>query len=275
MADRLQSLLDHDLGQIEQAYDQRDTVLYALGCGAGAEDLALVWEQRLVALPTIATVLCSPARWLHDPSDLLDGSLAVHASERVELFGPLGVAARVSARPRVTAVHDRGPERGALVVLERMVSDAPSGRVLAKVVSRILFRGDGGIGSTGDAKPVAATLPEDAPDQSLVIPISPRAAAIYRLSGDDNPLHIDPNTAGRAGFPAPILHGLSAYGHIARVVLAARPGVSLRAMDCRFSAPLFPGERMELDLWDRPAGLWFRARVGPRIVIDNGEIDFS
>lgn len=275
MTARLERLLAHDLGRFEQRYGARDTILYALGCGAGAGDLALVWERGLVALPTMATVLCSPARWLHDPAGLLDGGRSVHASERVELPAPLPASGHVAAHPRVVEVHDKGEGRGALVVLRRELRDAATGAPVATVTTRVFYRGDGGIGGTGQAAPVPAAIPDREPDQTVPVPTSPRAAAIYRLSGDDNPLHIDPGAAGRAGFPGPILHGLSTYGHVARSVLAARPGAGLQAMECRFSAPVYPGERLEIDLWDSPGGCRFRARVGERRVIDNGEMDLA
>lgn len=275
MTDRLRRLLDHDLGRLEQHYGSRDTMLYALGVGAGAQDLPLVWERGLQALPTMATVLCSPARWFYEPAGLLDGTKVVHGSERVEVLAPLPPAAHVVAHPRITAVQDKGEGRGALIVCEREIAEVATGRALARVTTRAFFRGDGGIGSTGPAPPPPAAIPDRAPDRVLSVPTSARAAAIYRLSGDDNPLHIDPGFAARAGFPAPILHGLSTYGHIARTVLATHPGAALRRMDCRFSAPVFPGEALTLSLWDMPGGLRFRVAVGDRRVIDNGEMDLD
>lgn len=276
MTERLQRLLAHDIGRLDQHYDSRDSILYALGVGAGAQDLPLVWEPGLQALPTMATVLCSPARWFYNPSGLLDGAKVVHGSERIEVLAPLPVTAHVVAHPRITTVQDKGEGRGALIVFEREIAEVATGRLLARVTTRTFFRGDGGIGSMGGPAPLPAAVPDRAPpDMVLAVQTSARAAAIYRLSGDDNPLHIAPAFAARAGFPGPILHGLSTYGHIARTVLAAHPGATLRRMDCRFSAPVFPGEGLTLTLWDVPGGLRFRVAVGERRVIDNGEMDLD
>lgn len=275
MTDRLTRLLAHDFGILHQTYGPRDTILYALGCGAGAEDLTLVSENGLTALPTFATTLCSQAAWYFNTGGLLDGTQVVHGSERVTLMAPLPPAGQVRARTRIAAVHDRGPGRGALVVFERDILLDPDGTPLARVTTRALYRGDGGIGGTGHPAPVAATLPDRAPDHSLRVPTSPRAAVIYRLSGDENPLHINPVAAARAGFAAPILHGLSTYGHVARAVRAHRPGAALRMMDCRFTAPVLPGATLVVDLWDTgPDDLTFRVHADGRRVIDNGEMTF-
>ena len=276
---RADRLLAHSFAPITHSYSTRDTILYALGCGAGAEDLDLVYEPGLRALPSMAAVLAYPGNWYADPSIELDPLLTVHASERVELAGPLPVAGRITARPSIVAIHDKGPGRGAIVVSRRELREAGDGRLLATVTQRAFCRGDGGVGE-GSAvatqpAPAPTPLPEGPPDRVVSLPTSTRAAAIYRLLGDDNPLHIDPDFARRAGFSGPILHGLASYGHIARAVLRDAPDRWVRVMDCRFMAPVLPGETLELDLWDLPDGRAFRARVGTRVVVDNGEIDFG
>jgi acyl dehydratase len=107
------------------------------------------------------------------------------------------------------------------------------------------------------------------------LPTSPQAALLYRLSGDYNPLHADPDIAGRAGFPAPILHGLATYGIAARALLQALDGpsaVRLQRLGLRFSAPVFPGETIRTEIWRRDGEISFRARVPARdaVVLNNG-----
>ena len=259
--------------EITHRYEKRDTILYALGCGAGAEDLDLVHERHLIALPTMASVLAYPGNWYADPDVDLDARLIVHGSERIELTGDLPVEGHVTATPRIVAIHDKGPGRGALVVSQRSIRDVTTGRLLATVTQRAFCRGDGGIGGD-DPLPIPAPLPGRPADTVVRLSISPRAAAIYRLLGDDNPLHIDPDFARAAGFPRPILHGLATLGHVERAILRDAPGMPVRLIDARFTAPVFPGDDLEVELWSTEAGRAFRARVGDRVVIDNGEAEF-
>lgn len=267
-------LLSHAFPAVEHRFTARDTILYALGCGAGPQDLDLVYEPGLIALPSMASVLAYPGNWYARPEVALDGLRTVHGSERIELHADLPVEGHVRATPRITAIHDKGPGKGALVISAREVRDLGTDRLLATVTQRAFCRGDGGIGSFGGPASQPAPIPQRVPDREVQVQTSPRAAAIYRLMGDDNPLHIDPDFARAAGFDRPVLHGLCSYGHIARAILRHAPGAAVRLMDCRFAAPVFPGETMDLSLWDRPDGLAFRARVGPRVVIDNGEVAF-
>lgn len=272
---RLDALLAFDFPTLVHRYGTRDTILYALGCGAEAEDLDLVYEPGLIALPSMAATLAYPGNWYARPDCPIDAPLVVHGSERVELAAPLPVAAEVTAKPAIVSVTDKGAGRGALVVSRREVRDTATGLPVCTVTQRAFCRGDGGIGSFGEAPPPGAALPSRDPDRTVTLPTSPRAAAIYRLMGDDNPLHIDPGFARSAGFDRPVLHGLATYGHIARALLRDAPGAWVRVMDCRFTAPVFPGDTLTLDLWDMLEGRAFRARVGPRVVIDNGDAIFG
>lgn len=270
MSARLDALLAHDFGTLRQSYDARDVILYALGVGAGAQDLALIYERGLQVLPGFATVLCAPARWYYNTGGLLRGDLVVHGSERLELLVPLPTAAEVVARPRIAAVQDKGEGRGALVIFTREICEAGSGRPFARVTTRCFYRGDGGIGSCGPAAPPPAQIPQGAPDQQLRLAVSPRAAAIYRLSGDDNPLHIDPEIARGAGFERPILHGLCVWGHVARAL-----GAKVNMMDARFTAPVLPGSLLDLSLWHQENGVLFQVHHKGTCVLDHGEIGFS
>ncbi|MGR3376308.1 MaoC/PaaZ C-terminal domain-containing protein [Salipiger abyssi] len=272
---RYDRLLARSFEVIEQRYEGRDTILYALGVGAGAEELDLVYEPSLRAIPSLATVLAYPGNWYARPEVDLDARHVVHGSERIELFGPLPVAGHVTAVPRIVAIHDKGEGRGALVISEREIRDAVGGALIAKVTQRALCRADGGIGGPGTPPPAATPLPKRPADRVLPVPTAPNAAAIYRLMGDGNPLHIDPDFARQAGFDRPILHGLSSYGHVCRTLMRIWPERSIHMMDARFTAPVYPGDTLLLEIWERPEGVAFRAHCRGRVAMDNGEIRFA
>ena len=264
--------------EVVHDYGTRETILYALGVGAGdpsddPEELRLVYENGLTALPTMAVVLAYPGNWYRTLSPGLDDTLIVHASERFELHRPLPVAATLVARPRIVAIYDKGAGRGSLVVSERLIADRSTGEALATVTQTAFCRGDGGLGGPLIAPPKPHQVPERSSDTTVDMPTSSRSALIYRLSGDDNPLHVDPEFARAAGFPRPILHGLATYGHIGRAISRGFSGdtsTSIKTMDCRFTAPVFPGDVLSISLWRDGHVVSFRAKVGERVVVDNG-----
>ena len=279
---RYDALMALAFPEIEQCYSARDTILYALGVGAGSDpagatELALVYEEGLQVIPSMAVTLAYPGFWYRDLRPGLDYLRTVHASERFEIHRPLPVAATVVARPAIVAIHDKGAGRGSLVVSRRQIIDRPSGALLATVTQTAFCRGDGGLG--GPCLPPPAPQPIPATDAPLRvnIPVSTRAALIYRLSGDDNPLHVDPVFARAAGFPAPILHGLCTYGHLCRYLMrvAGGAGQDIRMMECRFTGPVYPGDTLSVEVWPEPGRALFRAKVANRRVIDHGICAFA
>jgi acyl dehydratase len=135
------------------------------------------------------------------------------------------------------------------------------------MATRAFCRGDGGFGDRGDASPPPHMLPARAPDAHCTIATAPQAALIYRLSGDDNPLHVDPEAARRAGFPRPILHGLASFGMAARAALATYcdyDPAALRARQLLFSGVVYPGETLRFALWRDGAVVSLTARVVER-----------
>ena len=147
---------------------------------------------------------------------------------------------------------------------------------LATATEVWFVKGAGGFGGereiSGDPLPPA---PDRVPDFEVDLPTSRAQAAVYRLSGDRNPLHIDPVTAQRAGFERPILHGLSTMGLVARALihaLCASDPAMLREIGVRFSSPVFPGETIRTHIWQNGPEVRFRAFVIERgvCVIDNG-----
>ncbi len=282
MAIDSQALKAYPFREIRSAYTARDTILYALGVGFGIDpcdprDLRFVYERHpaFAAVPSMAVVLGSPGIWIRDPRAGIDWRRALHGEERLELFGDLPPEGEVAGRTRITAVLDKGGERGALVVTSREIRDGADGSLLARVTSTIFCRGDGGFGAGFGQPPALRAVPERPPDRRLALPGFPQQALLYRLSGDDNPLHADPAVAREAGFPRPILHGRATFGMIARGILRECCGgdpSALKGIEGRFSAPLFPGEGIRLELWREGREVAFRARAegDGRVVMDRG-----
>src|SRR5271169_4636251 len=249
-------LLTHRFGEISQSYSPRDAILYTLGVGLGQnpcdrEDLGYLLETNLRILPTFAVTLASPGMWAAAPEFGVDFAKLVHYEQAAWFHAPLPPAADVVARARVVSLTDRGAGRGAVLVLEREIFDAAGEAHYCTLQQTLLLRGDGGFGGRPPAH-TPSLIPDREPDQLAAISSSPRAALIYRLSGDRNPLHADPEFARRAGFERPILHGLASYAMAAVAVARAR-GHSpdqVRALQCRFAGVVFPGDVIDFRIWN-------------------------
>lgn len=286
MAIDYQRLKNWHFPDIEQSYRAKDTILYALGLGFGADpvdrdQLRFVYEDGLKALPSMATVLAYPGQWSKNPETGIDWKQVVHGEQSFVIHKPLPAAATVIGRTVIEEIIDKGAGRGALVYSRRDVRDKETGELLASLNSTSFLRGDGGFGGpSGPTRPVHA-LPEDAPDIVCDLPTLPQAALIYRLSGDYNPLHADPAIAKAASFPRPILHGLCTFGVAAHALLrrlCRYDPTRLKRMEARFSAPVFPGETVRTEIWREGRGrAGFRCRLIERdaIVINNGFAEFS
>ncbi|MGE5565730.1 MAG: MaoC/PaaZ C-terminal domain-containing protein [Parcubacteria group bacterium] len=261
-------------------WTDRDTMLYALGIGMGQDpmnlaELPFVYESGLKAVPTQATCMA----WGGGPSPGLMGinfMLVVHGEQKVEIHKPLPTEATVVTDGRVLGAYDKGPGKGAVVIVETTMKDAKSGDLLATLTSSIFARGDGGFGGPAEGAPEPHQVPERAPDLSLDFPTKPDQALIYRLSGDRNPLHADPAFAKMAGFDRPILHGLCTYGVTCRAVMQAYTDMDpnkIKSHQIRFSSPVFPGETITVDLWRDGDVVSFEARVKDRgvTVAKNGK----
>lgn len=264
------------------SWTDREVMLYAYGIGLGADpmderELAYVNEacftpRPLKVVPTFASV----AAWGAGPGDLGINRLLVVDGERdITFHKPLPVAAKIFADSRILAVYDKGKDKGAVVTRETVLRDE-AGDKLATLISSAFARGDGGFGGPSEGQPAPHAVPKRAPDRSVDITTRPDQALIYRLCGDRNPLHSDPEFARRAGFPRPILHGMCTYGLTCRAVLqtyADYDASAFRQHAVRFSAPVFPGETVSVDLWKDGNVVSFEARVKARnvTVIRNGK----
>lgn len=261
-----------------QTLSRRDTMLYALG--VGATELAYVYEENLEALPTMAVVLAGPGFLWRDPALGADWKKILHGEQMLTLHRPLPAEGELVGTTRFEAVEDKGPHKGAIVLVSRTIA-AADGTPLATVRAKTFMRGDGGCGSAGPPLPVPPPVPDRAPDAVVPLPTASNQALIYRLSGDYNPLHIDPAVAKAGGFAAPILHGLCTYGVVGRALLmeVARQGnVGLRRIDARFSAPVYPGETIVTEIWhEAPGRMAFRAKVAERdlVVLTNGIAEYA
>ena len=260
------------------SYAERDTMLYALSIGMGRDpldraELPFVYEGAGVrAVPTMAVVLASTGIIRQTGVDF---SKVLHGEQRLTLHRPLPASGDILADSRVVEAYDKGPERGAVLLLETHARDARDGADLFTFVMTIMARGDGGFGGASGAGPEPHAVPDRAPDHSVMLATRRDTALLYRLNGDRNPLHADPEMARRAGFDRPVLHGLCTYGIACRAVLKAVAGydpAAVRAFDARFSGPVFPGDEIVTDIWRDGPVVSFRCRVPERgaLVLNNG-----
>ena len=273
-------LLSWPFVDVEQRYTARDTMFYALSVGAGADpcdeaQLRWVYERDLQALPGMAVVLGHPGPWAADPQAGIDVRRVVYAEQALTMHRPLAPAATVRARERVVAVSDKGADKGSLIVTERRLVDAADGAPLATLQATLMCRGDGGHGRQHGEITPAEPLPTREPDSVLHLATLPQQALLYRLNGDMNPLHADPQAARRVGFERPILHGLATFAFAVRAVLqtfADSDGARLAAFRARFSSPVYPGETLRFDLWREGDRVAVRGRVDARdvTVLDRG-----
>jgi acyl dehydratase len=260
------------------SWSERDTMLYALAVGMGSDplntdELPFVYERNLRAVPTLATVVAWGAGI--PPERLgVDRRRTLHGEEALEVHRPIPCAGEVTATSRVVAVYDKG-ERGAVIERQTVLADVNSGEPIATLTRTAFARADGGFG--GPAQPVVVQGPPQGPAERVIeFNTRPDQALLYRLCGDRNPLHADPDTARAAGFTGPILHGLCTYGICCRAVLQAfcqYDPARLQRFAVRFSAPVFPGDRIVVRLWNVAGEVSFEADVPARgaTVIRNGK----
>ncbi|MBT6095990.1 MAG: 3-alpha,7-alpha,12-alpha-trihydroxy-5-beta-cholest-24-enoyl-CoA hydratase [Rhodospirillaceae bacterium] len=266
---------------VEQTYTERESIIYALGLGFSADpmdegQLNFTFEERdFQAVPTMAAVLCTPGFWVRDPESGVDWQKVLHGEQSIELHRPLPPAATIKARTRVTDIIDKGEGKGALLFVERTLVDEATDESLATLKSTTFARGNGGFGGPSGPQPAPHPLPQREPDAVCDLPTLPQAALIYRLSGDPNPLHADPEVAKAAGFKAPILHGLCTLGVAGHAILKTYcdyDSSRFKSLKLRFSSPVYPGETIRTEMWKDGNHVSFRAKVVERdvVVLNNG-----
>src|SRR3954454_2510513 len=199
-----EKLLALKIPDVVQTYTEKDAILYALGVGLGhdplnADELPFVYEKNFEVLPTFAVVLAWPGFWARDLDTGIDWVNLVAGEQGLVLHRPLAPRGTVIGKTRITEVIDKGPGKGALVYSERSVIDQASGELIATVTSTTFCRADGGFGGPPREAARVHPIPQRPPDATCDVPTRPEAALIYRLSGDPNPLHVDPDVAKAAG----------------------------------------------------------------------------
>lgn len=278
----LEILTTKPFASISHTYGVKDTMLYALSVGASRDatdpvDLRLTYEKDLLALPSMASVLASPGLWMRNPEYEIDWVKLLHGEQSIRLNGPLPVEGTVHGHYRVVAVRDKGADKGASLFFERILRD-DDGNDIVTIDSTYVLRGDGGCGDFGEAPEAMSKLPERDPDRIVEVPTLDNQALLYRLNGDLNPIHSDPEVARKAGFDRPIMHGLGSMGIACQALVKEFcPGDPTRvtAMSLRFSKPFYPGETMALECFEEEGAVRFRARTTQRdaVVLDLGTLE--
>jgi acyl dehydratase len=270
---------------IAHTYSRRDSILYALGLGFGSEptdpnQLAFVYEDNLRIVPSMCCVLAHPGMWVRDPALGIDWLKILHGEQSFEIHNPIPLEGTVVGSYAIVAVEDKGAGKGAILHQIKQLNDKASGQLLATVRSVLFMRGDGGCGGFGEVPEPAQPLPERAPSSVCEIATLAQSALIYRLSGDYKPIHADPAAATKAGFEAPILHGLCTLGVATRALLSTFANGAperLKSLSVRFSRPVFPGETIKTEFFGTGGEVRFRSRVVERdvIVLDRGSAVFA
>ena len=265
-------MLEHRAEPQSYQWTDRDYLLYALALGLGEDPqepaLAFVYEKHLRVIPTFPTVLA----WIAEPTFESLGAhpdFALHAGQSIQLHRVLDQPETVTVSGRVVAVHDKGRERGALIVMRQEVVRESDGAPIATLTTSCFARDGGGCGSAGEPPTAPQRVPDRPSDHTVVYDVRNDAALLYRLTGDRNPLHVDPKAAQAAGFERPILHGLCSFGMTCRTVLECvaewRPE-RIVSHSARFSAPVYPGDRLQVSLWREGREVCFEAHVPERRV---------
>ncbi|MDB6061024.1 MAG: enoyl-CoA hydratase 2, peroxisomal-like [Verrucomicrobiaceae bacterium] len=280
MAANYDQLLNLKIPDSRQTYSAHDVMRYALSLGIGADptdaaQLKFVYEKNLQALPTFGVVLAHPGFWARDLDTGIDWKKIVHAEQGLILHQPLPTAASVIGRSRIVDIIDKGEGKGALVYYERTIVDANTDALICTSTQTVFCRGDGGIGGPQRSAPAPHLIAQRAPDYVCEIKTLPQMALLYRLNGDMNPLHADPEIAQQAGFERPILQGLATFGIAGYALiktLCEYDAARIAQISARFTAPVFPGETLRVDLWRDANEISFVITVVERnvIAINNG-----
>ena len=261
-------------------YADTEAILYALSIGMGSDpldrrELPFVFEQGepFRTVPTMATVLVPD---MFPPGLGWDFSQVLHSEQRMQLYRPLPPNAELLINKRVVNAFDWGPRKGALILFEAEGRLASDDTVIFTLGCTVMARGDGGFGGPMGKGPKPHRAPRREPDLSCDIETSKDQALLFRLTGDRNPLHADPDLAAKVGFDAPILHGMCTYGIACRAILRTICDYDytlIENFEARFTAPVLPGDTISTDMWQDGNVVSFRCSVKERdlIVLRNGK----
>lgn len=256
----------------EGSWNQDDVILYHLGLGAGldkptdAKELEYTYEKNLKALPSFGVIPVFDALGKGmggTPGIEVNFALVLHGEQDIEIHRPIPVAAQVVNQPRIAGIYDKG--KAALIIMEVETSEKGGDKLFTNRFS-IFARGEGGFG--GDSGPKAGNVaPDRAPDKVVESRTLPNQALLYRLSGDKNPLHADPEFAKLGGFDVPILHGLCSYGIVCKAVvdnMLDGDVARVARYQARFAGVLFPGETIVTSMWQQDDRILVNAKSKER-----------
>ncbi len=262
-----------------RAWNSRDSMLYALGVGAGVDELAFTTEntkdtpQRV--LPTMAVVLGGGGVPFNKIGSF-NAALMLHGAQKIELLGEIPPEGEVESTGYIGAIWDKGKSASVDLVSESV--DVSTGKPLFKTTMTAFLRGEGGFGGERGPSP-SFELPDRKADQEIRYETRIDQPLLYRLSGDRNPLHSDPSFAKMGGFDRPILHGLCTYGFTGRALLHTLCGSDpsrFRSMEGRFSKPVMPGDDLTVAIWvDGNSCLFQTKNQDGDVVFDQGVMTFD
>jgi acyl dehydratase len=264
---------------VEVSWTSKDALLYAVGIGAGRDELAFTTENtkgvEQQVFPTFPVVVGWGRGSAMGNIGTFNPALLVHGQQAVTLHRPIPVEGTATLVGRVAAMYDK--EKAAVVVTETEAT--MDGERLFTNRSSAFIRGEGGWGGERGPSGPQNVPPERAPDDEVSTVTSPDQAFIYRLSGDRNPLHTDPAFAAAGGFDRPILHGLCTFGFTGRALLHRLCGsdpARFHHIAVRFASPVWPGDELTVRMWRTGDGeAVFTTSVGDRVVIDQGLLKHS
>jgi acyl dehydratase len=281
-------LLSWPFRDVQRAYSEKDAIMYALCVGLGSDPtdrdhIRYVYEKDLVAFPTLPNVLgmYDDDDFLADPEVGIDLSQMLHTEIGLTLHSTVPPTGKVVSRISIDRLIDRGEGRGAILDFSRQIRGAESGDLIATERGSFYLRGNGGFGGSEGSRPRLPAVPDGPPDVTCDLQTTGQAALWFRLFGDRNPIHADPDVAASAGFTAPILHGACTFGIAAHGVvkgLLDYRGERLRHITARLSAPVIPGDVLSVQLWNAESGrARFRVVVRERdaVVVDNGVAEYE
>lgn len=266
MSNQLSQLSGTDLGVRASTHDAGRAILYALAVGAAATDLDLVYERDLRVLPTFG---CALGLWAVESAGRLgayDPKASLHVAQKIRIDRPLPASGSLEMRGRISNVYDKG--KAALVEVE-VASE------FFTAIYTIFLPGMGGWG--GDRGPSASVAADVAYTQTTDTATRPELAALYRLTGDLHPVHIDPEVARANGFPRPILHGLCTLGISARII-ASQHGVhptDLKSLEARLTSPVLPGDSLTVMSGQKDGRIHFQTLSNGAVVLGNGRAVFG
>jgi acyl dehydratase len=250
----------------ETFYTKDQVILYHLGVGAGvpatdANELQYTYEKNLKVLPSFAVIPAFGAMGgiANIPGMQFNFAMLLHGEQEVILHKPLPAAQKLKTSGHIPEIYDKG--KAALVILESTARDEQGEKLFTNRFS-LFIRGEGGFG--GDSGPKAGNqAPERKPDGVITRTTLPQQALIYRLSGDKNPLHCDPDFAKMAGFDKPIIHGLCSYGIACKAIVDEVLGgdvAQVARYQARFAGVAFPGETYQVSYWKQGKQILLEAK---------------